>query len=174
MKKLMVIMLITIFTGAEFSLGQTCDIMKDTFMKEIVKPIEKIIVNAAVNVVLLQDEEPSEPVVEGDENLMQEIITKQDGNTLTISAAKNVSYRGKVLVTVPVKQLRELVVNSNSEVASLNVLLSPSLAVLIAADCRIRLKSLGKIYFDGADAYNYRYVYRNENQKGHLQERKSL
>ncbi|MDX2049217.1 MAG: hypothetical protein SFU87_20705 [Chitinophagaceae bacterium] len=106
MKKLMVIMLITIFAGSELTLGQTCDIMKDAFMKEVVKPIEKIIVNAAVNVVLLQYEEPAEPIVEGDEGLMKEIITKQEGNTLTISGAKNVSYRGKVLVTVPVKQLR--------------------------------------------------------------------
>jgi hypothetical protein len=110
-------MLITIFVGTEFIPGQTCDILRDTFMKGLVNPIKKIIVNATVNVMLLRDEKLTEPTAEEDESFMQEIITKQEGNTLTISAAKNASYRCKVPVIVPVKKLNEPAVNSVSETA---------------------------------------------------------
>ena len=124
-----------------------------------VSSFERIVVNANVDVVLVQNDTLKKAYIEGDEQYVSQVSVTVNNGTLTIAAREHKSYRGKVQVTIAVKQLAGLEINADAGVASIDTLRSPKLFVNINGLCDIHLKSTGKILFDAEDGYWIKYRY---------------
>jgi hypothetical protein len=90
-------------------------------VKEIkVEAFQQLSVNARLDVVLVQNEDYRTVFIEGDEALVKEIgVTVKDGR-LYIESKKNVSYHGRLQVTVVVSQLDKVRMNGEGAVAWVN------------------------------------------------------
>jgi hypothetical protein len=90
-------------------------------VKEIkVEAFQQLSVNARLDVVLVQNDEYRTVFIEGDEKLVKEIaVTVKDGR-LYIDSKKDVSFHGKLQVTVMVNQLDRIRMNGDGAVAWVN------------------------------------------------------
>ncbi|MFT3933206.1 MAG: DUF2807 domain-containing protein [Chitinophagaceae bacterium] len=123
-----------------------------------VSSFNKLVVNANVDVVLVQNDSLKKAYIEGDEKLVPEIsITVSDGVMTIASSHKQTSYRGKVQVNVTVQELQKLEINADAGVVSFDALHSPKLFVNINGFCDLHLKSNGKIFLDADEDYWIKY-----------------
>ncbi len=118
-----------------------------------VSSFQKLVVDASIDVVLVQDDTLRRAFIEGEDQLVPEIAVTVSNGIMRISARKDISYKGKVQVTVAVRELARLEINANAGVATVNPLHSAKLLVTVNGDCDLRLKSTGKILFDSAEGY---------------------
>ena len=79
-----------------------------------VSPFQKIVVNAHIDVVLVQNDTLKKAFIEGDEHLVPEIAVTVSNGILTIASRRKISYRGKVQVTIAVKELSKLEINADA------------------------------------------------------------
>ena len=97
---------------------------------------EEIIVNANIDVQLLQNDSVYIGYIEGDPNLAAQISLAVTGKSLHIAARDPLtSYKNKVIVTITVSRLKKLQVNSNSTVVSLNNLNVNGFSFILNAAC---------------------------------------
>jgi hypothetical protein len=122
-----------------------------------VSPFTKIVVNAHIDVVLVQNDTLKKAFIEGDEVLVPEIAVTVSNGVLTIASRRQISYRGKVQVTIAVNELSKLEINADAGIVSQAPLHSPKIAVNINGYCDIRLKSTGEILLEAEDGYGIRY-----------------
>lgn len=121
-----------------------------------ISPFQKIVVNANIDVVLVQNDTLKKAYIEGDERWVPEISVTVSNAVLTITSRKQISYRGKVQVTVSVKELAKLEINADAGIVSFSPLHSPSIAVFINGYCDLHLKSTGKILVQAGEGYEIR------------------
>ena len=120
---------------------------------------KKLVVNADIDVVLVQNDTLKKAYIEGDDQLVPQIAVTVKNGTLTIASNNNKSYKGKVQVTVTVNKLAELEINAMAAVSSVNAIKAPSLSISVNNDCDVHLKSTGKIVFNTAEGYYVNYIY---------------
>jgi Putative auto-transporter adhesin, head GIN domain len=128
-----------------------------------VSSFQKIVVNAHIDVVLVQRNSLKKAYIEGDANLVPEVSVTVSKGVLTIAARRQVSYRGKVRVTISVEELTKLVINADADVVSLSPLRSPKIAVAINSHCDLHLKSTGKILVKAGIGYSLKYLNQSPN-----------
>jgi len=118
----------------------------------------RLVVNAGVNVVLLQNDTLKKAFIEGNEKEVNEIRISVSGDVLTITSTRRAVYKGKVQVTIPVSSLSQIDINAAAGIASLNMLQSPELSVTINGDCSLQLSAAGHISFSGAGRREIAYL----------------
>ena len=165
MKKNLGLMFLLLLTMVVASYAQTAGDTNYALSELAVSPFQKIVVNSNVDVVLVQNDTLKKAYIEGDEKLVPEIAITVNNGTLTISSRENVSYRGKVQVTIAVKQLLNLAINADASVVAFDALQTPKLQVSINGICDLHLKSTGKILFDAETGYRLRYKNTQGNDK---------
>ena len=122
-----------------------------------VSAFHKIVVNAPIDVVLVQNDTLKKAYIEGDEDMVPEVSITVSNGVMTIASRRQVSYRGKVQVTIAVKELTTLEINADAGVVSFSPLHSPKIMVDINGICDLHLKSTGKIFVKAAEGYDIKY-----------------
>jgi hypothetical protein len=90
-------------------------------VKEIkVESFKQLSVNAKLDVVLVQNDDYRTVYIEGDENLVKEIAVSVKDGRLYIDSKKDISYHGKLQVTVVVNQLDRIRLNGDGALAWVN------------------------------------------------------
>ena len=85
-----------------------------------VSSFQKLVVDASIDVVLVQDDTPRKALIEGEGQLVPEIAVTVSNGIMRILARKNISYKGKVQVTVAVRELTKLEINADAGIATVN------------------------------------------------------
>lgn len=122
-----------------------------------VSSFQKLVVNANVDVVLVQNDTLRKAYVEGDPQLVPEISVTVSNGVMTIASRKQITYRGKVQVNVTVKELSAIEINADAGVVTFDPLHSPKLSVSVNGYCDLHLKSTGKIFLEAEDGYWIKY-----------------
>ncbi len=138
--------------------GQAADESHYAISELAVSSFQKIVVNAHIDVVLVQNDTLKKAYIEGDENLVPEVSITVSNGVMTVASRRQVSYRGKVQVTIAVKELTKLEINADAGVVSFSPLHSPKIAVDINGYCDLHLKSTGKIYVRAEEGYSVKYL----------------
>ena len=138
--------------------GQAADNTSYAISELAVSSFQKIVVNAHIDVVLVQNDTLKKAYIEGDENLVPEVSITVINGVMTVASRRQVSYRGKVQVTIAVKALTKLEINADAGVVSFSPLHSPKIAVDINGYCDLHLKSTGKIYIRAEEGYLIKYL----------------
>jgi hypothetical protein len=134
-------------------------------LERTTSPFYKIVVNANVDVVLVQESSARKAWIEGDEALIGDLGVAVKNGVLTVTARKPfMSYRGKVQVTIAVQEIELLEINANAGIATIEPLNSPKLAVKLNGFCDVHLKSTGKIVMEAEDGYSIRYENKSANK----------
>lgn len=148
-KHLLTAVLLLITTAAW---AQTTEKKKSAVSKINVQPFQKLVINASIDVLLIEDNEPGTLYIEGDASLFSDIAIDQSNRVLTINSNKEKSYRGKIYIGLPVKNLAAVDIYARSFVTGLNALQSKDLVVTMYEECVVNLKSTGYIEIrSGAD-----------------------
>jgi len=115
---------------------------------------DEIKVSRGINVYISQGEK-TKVVVEADENLLEAIITKMDGNTLKITTDANIrkSKSKKVFVTCP--NISVIKSYAGSNVYSENTIASKNLEISASAGSNIKLEvDAGELYVTSSAGSN--------------------
>jgi hypothetical protein len=139
----------------------TQDSSKYVVSEVALSSFKKMVVDADIDVVLVQNDTLKRAFIEGDDQLVPQVTVTVKNGTLTIDTRSNHSYRGKVQVTITVQQLNELEINENAGISSVNHIKAPKLSVTVNSDCDVHLTSTGSIIFNTADGVHVNYVYRS-------------
>lgn len=104
----------------------------------------KIVLSNDIELVLQEDGEKSLKV-SGKEADVEKVDWKIKNNVLYLKSKKG-SLKDKVVVTLSVHQLEEIVIKGESAVNSAGWLTSPNLHVYIAGDSFVSIRNVGQIY----------------------------
>ena len=111
---------------------------------------EKIELGSNIQLVLVQDEDRSVVVINGDENFIPAINISIDRGVLSITSKQNLRGR-KIKVYVPVATLTSIDLASNASVASEGVLRLDDLKVIVRDGSTANLHVLGNLQIEPAD-----------------------
>jgi hypothetical protein len=159
-----VLLLVTTATSA-----QTTEKKKSAITKLSVQPFQKIVINASIDVLLIEDNECGALYIEGDKTYFDDITIKQENGTLTINASKDRNYKNKIYIGLPVKNLTAVDVHSTSFVTSMNTLHSKSLVITLYNESMVNIKSIGNLEIRSSEDIGLNYLkkssieYRNSN-----------
>lgn len=132
--------------------AQTTEKKKSAVTKVNVDSFNKLVINASIDVLLIEDNEPGILYIEGDKDYFDDISIKQENGVLTIEAVKDRSYKNKIYIGLPVKNLTAIDIYANTFVTGMNILKSREIVVTLYEECTVNLKSTGKIHIrSGAD-----------------------
>lgn len=163
MKKKLGLMFLLVLALVVASYAQPSNESNYAISELAVSSFQKIVINTNVDVVLVQNDTLRKAYLEGDEQLVPQIALTVSKGVLTIASREHSSYRGKVQVTIAVKQLSSLEVNADAGVVTFDALHSPKLQVSINGVCDLHLKSNGKILFDAEEGFHLKYKYNSPN-----------
>ena len=141
-KHLLTAVLLLVTTAAS---AQTTEKKKSDISKVTVQPFHKLVINASIDVLLIEDNEPGILYIEGDKQFFDHISVKQENGVLTIESSKNRSYKNKIYIGLPVKNLAAVDIYAKSFVTGMNTLQSKDLVITMYDDCTVNLKSTGTI-----------------------------
>lgn len=141
-KHLLTAVLLLVTTAAS---AQTTEKKKSAIIKVSVQPFHKLVINASIDVLLIEDNDPGTLYIEGDKSFFDDISVKQENGILTIDASKDRSYRNKIYIGLPVKNLKAVDINAKSFVTGMNTLQSKDLVITMYEECMVNLKSTGNI-----------------------------
>jgi hypothetical protein len=148
-KHLLAAVLLLVTTAAS---AQTIEKKKSAISKVSVQPFHKIVINASIDVLLIEDDKPGVLYIEGDQTLFNDIIVKQENGVLTIAANKNRTYKNKIYIGLPVNNLKAVDIYAKSFVTGMNTLQSKEIVITMHVECFVNLKSTGNIEIrSGAD-----------------------
>jgi hypothetical protein len=148
-KHLLAAVLLLVTTAAS---AQTIEKKKSAISKVSVQPFHKIVINASIDVLLIEDDKPGVLYIEGDQTLFNDIIVKQENGVLTIAANKNRTYKNKIYIGLPVNNLKAVDIYAKSFVTGMNTLQSKEIVITMHEECIVNLKSTGNIEIrSGAD-----------------------
>ena len=154
MKQLMITLIAFVLGNTSFA---QVDVEKRTDNKTITlnAPVTSIVLNDGVNLVLI-DDVTNDVFIEGRAGFVQTVdVTFQNGE-LTISS-KSESEEKPVAVFVSARFLREILVNGNSIVGSYQTLQNNGLSVIINGDCKLMIRSLGKVNVTATNDFTFTY-----------------
>ncbi len=165
-KHLLTAVLLLVTTAAS---AQTTEKKKSAITKVSVQPFQKIVINASIDVLLIEDNEPGTLYIEGDKTYFDEIFVKQENGVLTINTRKGRNYKNKIYIGLPVKNLVAVDVHSTSFVTSMNTLYSKDLLITLYSECTVNIKSVGNLEIRSSEDIGLNYLkksaieYRNSN-----------
>jgi hypothetical protein len=165
-KHLLTAVLLLVTTAAS---AQTTEKKKSAITKVSVLPFQKLVINASIDVLLIEDNEPGTLYIEGDKTYFNEITVKQENGVLTINASKDRNYKNKIYIGLPVKDLASVDVRSASFVTSMNTLHSKDLVITLYGESMVNIKSIGNLIIRSSDDIGLNYLkkstkqYRNNN-----------
>jgi len=120
--------------------AQTTESKKAAIKKLDVQRFHKLVVDASIDVLLIEDDAPGKLYIEGDSSYFHEItLTEKDG-VLSISGVKDRSYKKRIYIGLPVQYLRELEVNADAFVVGMNTIKSSELSVTVNQHGRVSIK----------------------------------
>ena len=125
--------------------AQTTGKKKSAITKVNVDSFHKLVINASIDVLLIQDNEPGILYIEGDKAYFDDISIKQESGVLTIEASKDRSYKNKIYIGLPVKDLKAVDIYAKSFVTGMNTLQSKDIIITMHEECIVNLKSTGNI-----------------------------
>ena len=151
MKKNLVALLLVAVTFTSFSYAGNIDPAGPPIMKmEFAKIFTSLAVQDHVNIVLTNSSE-SEITIEGEKRDIKDLRASVSHGCLTVWMANSVDGK-KITVYVPAAFLDLIYVNGDSNVKSASALNNRQLTVEINGECRIDIRSQGKIELrDGFD-----------------------
>lgn len=141
-KHLFAAMLLLVATAAN---AQTTESKKAAIKKINVERFHKLVIDASIDVLLIEDDAPGKLYIEGDPTYFDEITVTEKEGVLTIAATKDRTYKKRIYIGLPVQQLKEVEINAASFVLGMNTLRSSNLIVKMNYDCIVSLKSTGPI-----------------------------
>jgi hypothetical protein len=148
-KHLLAAVLLLVTTAAS---AQTIEKKKSALSKVSVQPFHKIVINASIDVLLIEDDKPGILYIEGDKTFFNDIIIKEENGVLTIAANKNRTYKNKIYIGLPVNNLKAVDIYAKSFVTGMNTLQSKEIVITMHEECIVNLKSTGNIEIrSGAD-----------------------
>ena len=106
---------------------------------------EKLTVDARIDVVLIDDDQPGIVYLVGDEKLFGDISFKSQKDELSISGKNDVNYKSKLTVEVHVKDLKKVSLQREAMVFSGNTLKSKKIDVAIREGSKASIVSTGNI-----------------------------
>jgi Putative auto-transporter adhesin, head GIN domain len=154
MKKRIVIMTAAFLLSAAGIQAQDKENMPYALSELAISSFRKIVVNAHIDVVLVQNDTLKKAYIEGEEALVPEISVTVSQGVMTIASGREISYRGKVQITVPVKELSALDINADAGIVSFAPLQTAKLMVNVNGYCDLHLKSTGKVYLSASEEYS--------------------
>src|SRR5688500_2696573 len=87
-------------------------------VKEVkVESFKQLSINAKLDVVLVQNEEQRTIFIEGDDKLVKDIAISVKDGRLYIDSKKDISYHGRLQITVVVNQLDRIRLNGEGTLA---------------------------------------------------------
>lgn len=114
--------------------------------KKIQLPIfTQLVIDAKIDVVLIDDAEPGVIYLVGEPKLFDDIALKMQKNELQISAKKDMNYKSRVTIEVHVKELAKVSLQKEALVFSGNTLRSQKINVYIKEGSKASLASTGDI-----------------------------
>jgi hypothetical protein len=125
--------------------------------------IRTLIINADVNVVLINHENATLKVV-GDKPLIKFVTFKLTGDTLLIHSSKTRNLKGAGTIYIPASRLENIRINSDAYVRSLSMLQVPKLDVVINGSCIVAISNAGEFNITGTSNYSFeqdRYIRRH-------------
>ncbi len=125
--------------------AQPSEKKKSAISKVQVDSFYKLVINASIDVLLIEDNEPGILYIEGNKDFFDEISIKQENGVLTIESSKDRSYKNKIYIGLPVKNLAAIDINAQSFVTGMNALQSKELVITMNEECLVNLQSTGKI-----------------------------
>ncbi len=167
-KHLLAAVLFLVTTAAT---AQTMEKKKSAISKVSVQPFHKLVIDASIDVLLIEDNEPGTLYIEGDNTYFNDISVKQENGVLTIAAGKDKSYRNKIYIGLPVKNLQAVDIYAKSFVTGMNTLQSKDLMITMYEECMVNLKSTGNIEIRSSGDIGYSFLkklpkeYRNSLEK---------
>ena len=138
--------------------AQTIEKKKSAISKVSVQPFHKIIINASIDVLLIEDSEPGTLYIEGDKAYFNDISIKQENGVLTIAANKDRSYKNKIYIGLPVKNLQAVDIYAKSFVTGMNTLQSKDLVITMYEECLVNIKSTGNIEIRSSTDIGYSFL----------------
>ncbi|HLO39148.1 MAG TPA: DUF2807 domain-containing protein [Lacibacter sp.] len=154
-KHLLTAVLLLVTTAAS---AQTTEKKKSAITKLSVQPFQKIVINASIDVLLIEDNETGTLYIEGDKTYFDEISVKQENGILTINASKDRNYKNKIYIGLPVKNLTAVDVHSTSFVTSMNTLRSKDLVITLYSESTVNIKSIGNLEIRSGDDIGLNYL----------------
>lgn len=120
--------------------AQTTESKKAAIKKLDVQRFHKLVVDASIDVLLIEDDAPGKLYIEGDSAYFHEItLTEKDG-VLSISGVKDRNYKKRIYIGLPVQYLKELEVNAAALVVGMNTIKSSDLSVTVNQQGRVSIK----------------------------------
>jgi len=111
----------------------------------------QLVIDAKIDVVLIDDAEPGVIYLVGEQKLFEDISCKIRNNEMQISAKRDINYKSRVTVEVHVKQLEKVTVQKEALVFSGNTLRSKKIDVFIKEGSKASLASTGEINIASED-----------------------
>ena len=116
--------------------------------------VTTLIINANVNVVLVANHKSSLEVV-GGKYIKKHISFEQRGDTLVINSTRNKNLKNSGVIYVPASMLRNILINSESQIRTLYTLQIPKLDVVINGVCDFAISNIGEVNLTATDKYTY-------------------
>ena len=116
--------------------------------------ISTLIINAAVNVVLLSSER-AKLEMSGDKSFAELVTLDTTGSTLTIGSRVKGAFLNTGMIYVPAGQLETIKVNDNAHVETLHSLQVPKLDIYINGSCTLEISSIGQVNVMESNAFYF-------------------
>lgn len=152
---------ILLFAVVLFSVRQVSASPVNRTVKTVsVASFQQIEINAQV-LVLLETGLKSGVRIEGDPIAVAQTSFTVRNGVLQVNNPRQYEKTKRPVVYIQTGLLKELFINSESQVVSVKPLKGDRLNVHINAHCRVSLQSEGKLEFIPEEAYDFDYIYRN-------------
>jgi hypothetical protein len=118
-------------------------------------PVTSIVLNNGVNLVLI-DDITNDVFIEGRTGFVQSVDVSFKDGELSISGTEEHKEK-PVAVFVCARFLKSILVNGNSIVGSYQTLKNNGLNITINGDCKVMIRSLGKVNVTATNDYTFTY-----------------
>jgi hypothetical protein len=119
--------------------------------------VSTLVVNADINVVLINKENAALQV-SGSDEFRKHLRIRKSGDSLIITSSGNRIMMGKGTVYVPATRLNHIRVNGDANIRSLYSLEVPRLDVLVNGECSIAISNIGELNVRETEAYSFEYT----------------
>ena len=114
--------------------------------------VTNLVVNAHVTVVLVNSNNAVLEVV-GNRSLTKLIEFEKKGNTLVIKASKYRDLTGAGIIYISANELRNIQINADANIRSLNTLQIPNLDVVLNGICEFTIHNIGEVNLTTGEKY---------------------
>jgi len=128
-----------------------------------VDSFNSLVVKSKLRVVLVESDQLDSIRIEGNNDYTDKVMVTRSGNKLIIRANSFKDLKREGTIYIPVKSLRSINVFDDAKIISYTILNSPTLDVLIQADCTVSIILKGKLNIMRGDDYTYSFRRITEN-----------